>query len=461
MNRKYLVLLLALATPLAAAFRAGAAYRAITPDVGQPGVGQQSSSPVYIAGFGQNRLATAVHDPLFVRCLAMSTGQKPVVLCGIDLIGLFLDDVEKIRQGARTQLGRDLDIIISATHGHEGPDTMGLWGPKPGVTGINEVYNQFVVQRSIEAVVASVRGMKRARLLLAKTGFPDLKAFINDTRPPVVNDPELIALTVKDRRNRTISTLINWANHPEALGSVNTQISADYPAAYYRVIETLRGGVAVFMNGAVGGMQSPLGAKITDPTTRELAPKNSFRFAETIGERLADLAHDALNNAQPTSIDRIEYREKRVLIPVSNDGFRQAAQANLYGGRKAFRPDGTSETVVGYLRLSGGKKVKLEAAMIPGELYPELSVGGVEKYPGADFPNAPVEAAIKPQMTAPYRMLFGLANDEIGYIIPKSEWDERAPWLTDAAKRWYGEVNSIGPEAAPLIAAAFTALLHP
>ncbi len=452
MNRNYLVLLLALATPLSGAFRAGAAYRVITPDI------RSDAPPVYIAGFGQNRLATGVHDPLFVRCLAMATGKKPVVLCGVDLIGLFLDDVEKIRQGARTQLGRDLDVVISSTHGHEGPDTMGLWGPKPGVTGINETYNAFVIQRSVEAVVAAVKGMKRAQLLLARTGFPDLKSFINDTRPPVVNDPELIALTVRDRRRRTIGTLINWANHPEALGSANTLVSADYPAAYYRVMETLRGGVAVFMNGAVGGMQSPLGAQIIDPTTRQ--PAEGFRFAETIGERLADLAHDALNNARPLSIDRVEYAEKRIQIPVANEGFKQAAAANLYGGRKAFRPDGTSETVVGYLRLSGGKKVRLEAAAIPGELYPELSVGGVQKYPGADYPDAPVEPALKPQMTAPFKMLFGLANDEIGYIIPKSEWDERAPWLQNAPKRWYGEVNSIGPEAAPLIQAAFAALLR-
>jgi hypothetical protein len=455
MKLTYVVLALLLAIPLPGAFRAGAAYRVITPNV-------ESGAPaVYIAGFGHNRVATGIHDPLFVRCLAMATGKRPVVLCGVDLIGLFLDDVEKIRQGARQQVGRDLDVIISATHGHEGPDTMGLWGPKAGVSGLNEPYNQYVVQRSVEAVVAAVRGMKRAQLFLARTGFPDLKSFIHDTRPPVVHDPELIALTVKDRRQRTISTLINWANHPEALGSANTLITSDYPAAFYRVIETLRGGTAVFMNGAVGGMQSPLGAQVMDPTTREPAPKNSFRFAETIGERLADLAHDALNNARPTKIDRIEYSEKRVMIPVANEGFRQAAAVNLYGGRKAFRPDGTSETVVGYLKLARGNDLKLEAAMIPGELYPELSVGGVEKYAGADFPEAPVEPAIKQQMRAPYRMLFGLANDEIGYIIPKSEWDNQAPWLQDAPKRWYGEVNSIGPEAAPIIAAAFAALAKP
>ena len=34
-------------------------------------------------------------------------------------------------------------------------------------------------------------------------------------------------------------------------------------------------------------------------------------------------------------------------------------------------------------------------ALLPGELYPELSVGGIQKYEGADFPDAPFEVGIK------------------------------------------------------------------
>ncbi len=42
-------------------------------------------------------------------------------------------------------------------------------------------------------------------------------------------------------------------------------------------------------------------------------------------------------------------------------------------------------------------------------------------------------------------MLIGLADDEIGYIIPKAEWDEKPPYLQNAPKAWYGEENSVGP----------------
>ena len=49
--------------------------------------------------------------------------------------------------------------------------------------------------------------------------------------------------------------------------------------------------------------------------------------------------------------------------------------------------------------------------------------------PGADFPDAPVEPAIYKQLKGPHRMIIGLANDEIGYIIPKRQWDEKEAGL--------------------------------
>ena len=74
---------------------------------------------------------------------------------------------------------------------------------------------------------------------------------------------------------------MNWANHPETLGSKNTLITADYPYYLCAALEQRFEGVAVFLNGAVGGMQSPLGADVPDPATGRPAPENSFHKAET------------------------------------------------------------------------------------------------------------------------------------------------------------------------------------
>jgi hypothetical protein len=435
-----------LALPALAEMRAGAASRTITPDL-------VKHAPVFMAGFGNNRRATAIHDDLFARCLALQPAETPLVICGVDSIGLFWDDVSRIRQTVKTKLGRDADVMVAALHDHQSPDTMGLWGPNAATSGINEDYTSFVIERTAQAALEAIGNLRPATIALAKTHPPELDTFIHDNRPPEVHDAELILLAVTGVDGKPIATLINWANHPETLGSRNTQITADYPAAIYKRLEERRGGLAVFVNGAVGGMQSPLGAKVGD--TRD----NSFEKAERIGQRVADIGADALDQAKPVQITSYEFHERMVKIPIANKGFEQAALANIYHGRKPA-VDGQASAPVGLIRLMNGNQPMLEIALVPGELYPELSVGGIEKYAGADFPDAPQETAIKSLMQAPYRMLFGLADDEIGYIIPKSEWDNQAPWLQNAPKRWYGEENSVGPEAAPIIAGALKEMLQ-
>ncbi len=433
-------------------FHAGAAKAVITPDLAR-------FAPVYLAGFGQNRVATGVHDDLYARCLALSAGVMPLVLCGVDSIGLFFEDVEKIRERARQRIGGPADVVIAALHDHEAPDTMGLWGPAPLVSGLNERYNRFLIDQTAEAAAAAVRALRPAAATVASVRSSELDSFIHDNRPPVVHDSELVILSVADTAGKPIATLVNWANHPETLASKNTLITADYPAYFYTQLEQRLGGIAVLLNGAVGGMQSPLGAKVVDPHTGKPAEDASFRKAEIIGTRVAGLAADAVGKAKKVRIRSIAYREKTVQIPVANKGFQLAAKAGVFGGRKPMREGAPATTVVGMFRLLDGSRPVLEGALVPGELYPELSVGGIQRYPGADFPDAPLEPPIRRMMKAPYRMLIGLANDEIGYIIPKAEWDEKEPWLQNAPRRWYGEVNAVGPEAAPLIAAAVEELL--
>jgi hypothetical protein len=100
-------------------------------------------------------------------------------------------------------------------------------------------------------------------------------------------------------------------------------------------------------------------------------------------------------------------------------------------------------------------------AIIPGELYPELAIGGVENPPdaGADFPKAPIEPLIFDQLPEfKYKLVFGLSNDMLGYIIPKRQWDREPPYCYGKPGPQYGEINSCGPEAAPIICEAFRKL---
>lgn len=452
--RSWLVIILC-ALPAAAQFRAGAAARVITPDLG--------TMKAYIAGFGQNRAATGVHDDLHARCLALAAGgSAPVVLCGVDSIGLFFDDVQAIRKRVAAGYKAPVEVVVAVTHSHETPDTMGLWGPQIGVSGLNEQYNQLVISRTAEAALAALQAMQPATARLAKAASPRLREFYDDSRPPVVLDDEIIGLAVDHAQTKKpIAVLVNWASHPEALGSRNTLITADWCHYLYSEIEARTGAAPVFINGALGGMMSPLGAKITDPATGGLAPKDTFRFAEIVGREAAQHVLNALAGAEAVTPDAVIYREKMAEIPVTNRNFLMASAAGLFKGRKPMSADKGTSAPVGYLRLSLAGAPLLEAASIPGELYPELSVGPIVRDPNADFPDAPFEPIIKKDLLkAPFRMVFGLANDEIGYIIPKAQWDEKPPYTFGAQKPWYGEINGPGAEAAPAILKTLAGLIE-
>ena len=79
-------------------------------------------------------------------------------------------------------------------------------------------------------------------------------------------------------------------------------------------------------------------------------------------------------------------------------------------------------------------------------------MGGIENPIGADYTIAPVEVPhLRSQLPGQVNLMVNLANDAIGYIIPKSEWDSSAPWIYGATEETYGEIVSLGPETAPAI----------
>jgi hypothetical protein len=445
-------LLALLLTPVCAfgAFKAGVAKRVVTPDL--------KSAPAYIAGFDNGRAATAVHDDLWARCVAFEAGNQ-VVLCGVDSIGLFFDDVAKVRQLVKAKHPA-AQVVVAVTHVHEAPDTMGLWGKQMGVSGINEDYNALVVSNTAAAAIEALDSLQPARIRAAQADPPSFKEFYDDSRPPFVIDSAITAIALETPKGVRIATLIHWTNHPEALGSKNTLITSDFVHYLRDEIERSGGATCVFLNGAIGGMMSPLGAAIKDFETGQPAPKDTFRFAESVGRPAARIALAALKPAKPIKADTLSYRESEVTIPVANKNYLMASAAGLFKGRKAMGGDPpVTRTPVGLFTISAKGKPAIQAAMIPGELFPELSLGRILRDPNADFPNAPLEPGIKSDiLTAPIRIVVGLANDEIGYIIPKAQWDQQPPYTFGAAKQWYGEVNSVGPEAAPLIIQAVQAL---
>jgi hypothetical protein len=421
--------------------------------------------PVWLAGFGHGRKATRVHDPLMARAVVLDDGKSKIAIASVDLVGLFREPVLRVRQ----QLKGFTYVLVSSTHNHEGPDTLGLWGSSPVTSGVDAEYLANVEAGVVRAIQ---QADKDRRVVSARIGTARAPELLHDGREPYVKHDELVALQFSDKERQVIGIVVQWNCHPETLSSKNTELSADYVGYTVDWLKERYRCPVVYLTGTVGGLMTSLHVEVTDDQGKALAD-GTFAKTERYGQRVAQLAEKALQQGKEVRLTPIAARSRAVYLPMHNKIFRLGSELGVLK-RQAFLWTGNSakaepvrlqdakgkamcvESEVAWLRLGD-----LEAAAIPGEIYPELVIGKVQDPvdPGADFPDAPVEPSIYGQMRSPYKMMIGLANDELGYIIPKRQWDEKAPFCYGRKQAQYGEINSLGPETAPLLCGAFKELV--
>jgi hypothetical protein len=439
----------------AAPLRVGFGEVEITPKVG-------ADKPVFVAGFGNNRKATGVHDPLMARAVVLQSGTQKVGIVSLDLVGFFHPNVERVRKG----LTGFSYVLVTSTHNHEGPDTLGLWGPTPLQSGVDSDYMAFVEKQAVATVQAADAALKPATARIGSVQAPEL---LHDGREPFVKHDDLVVLALRDG-DKPAGLVVQWNCHPETLASKNTLISADYVGYTVKHLKDRYRCPVVYLTGTVGGLMTSLKVEIKDATGKALAD-GTYEKTERYGMLLGEAAERAVKAAKPVELTPLELRSRRVFLPIDNKLYLAARQFGVFE-REGFLWEGSSDkatpvkdpgadkrlclrTEIAYLRLG-----ELDVAAIPGEIYPELVLSKVQDPvdPGADFPDAPIEPGIYAQMRGPYRMLIGLANDEIGYIIPKRQWDEKPPFCYGRKTAQYGEVNSLGPDTAPLLCEAFKKL---
>jgi hypothetical protein len=318
-------------------------------------------------------------------------------------------------------------------------------------------------------VVKAVKDADKAtKSVTARIGTAKAPELLHDGREPYVKHDELVALKfVEKGTDKPVGIVVQWNCHPETLNDKNTEISADFVGYTVDHLAEKQRCPVVYLTGTVGGLMTSLHVPITDCKGVPLKD-GTFEKTERYGRAIGELAHRSLGNAKPVRLTPLEARSRRVYIPLDNKGYQALRRIGTLK-RDAFvwadNPDKADpadeketkkrlalQTEVAWLHFG-----ELDIAAIPGEIYPELVLDKVQDPPdpGADFPDAPIEPAIYKQMPGPHRMLIGLANDEIGYIIPKRQWDEKPPYCYGRKSAQYGEINSVGPETAPILCKAF------
>jgi len=339
-----------------------------------------------------------IHDDLKSRTVVLSDGKVTVALVGADLFGAGWEDMKVIRDNAAA-FGVQ-HTVIGMSHNHAAPDTIGVYGfyPKEYVAFIQERMTQGI-KKAMENM-KPVASMKSASKELPMDGARVIDLFRNARNPGIV-DPTISAIQIFGEDGKPVTTIVNFACHVESLMKGAAEISADFPGYMCDKLKEEGFGQAVFLNGAVGGMISG--------DNRE----RTHESAKDMGLRLATLISDLMKSAQPPAAHSFSAAQKRIEIPMTNPKLKP-----LYSLGLRNLHDGRVVTDMIYVRLGEAQFVSL-----PGELLPEISFEILEKMDG--FP----------------RILVGLANDQLGYLIPP--YDFRADY--------YEETMSQGPVAGVMV----------
>ena len=412
----------------------------------------------WIAGMSSRKPAQGVHDDVWARAMVIDDGTSRIAMVSLDLIGFFNDEILDIRKSIPKELNIDY-ALISSTHTHENEDMMGMWGGKEWISGVNPESLKHVKKQALAAIVEAAENLRPANLIFAEDLSGDDGELMKDTRKPIVKATGVHIMQVVDSENgETLGSIVNWANHPESLWGENLQISSDFPhyiregieKGVYKDDELMQeglGGVSVFFNGAVGGLMTPHPSlSIKDPFKDTIYSKPSFDKTKAIGDHVALMSLKALKKSGDTlKKSNLSLNAKTIILPLDNIMFRLAGSIGLLsrGLPELFK----TRTEVGAIRI--GPALFLS---IPGEMYPEIIYGGIEAPEGRDFDIQPLEIPpLQELIKDKYNFYIGLSNDQIGYIIPKSEWDTEKPYLYSNDRSPYGESNSLGSETAPIL----------
>jgi hypothetical protein len=431
---------------------------AYEPDEGDSytdGNGNGKFDPVWIAGFDNKRAANGINDDLWARTMIVDDGRTRIAIVSLDVIGFMNNAVNDVRSMISPEAGISY-LIVTSTHSHEGPDLLGLWGSKSTRSGVNKEYMEFVKKQIVKSVEEAAINLRPSRLEISED-LTGAAGFHRDSRTPEVFDSGLrVIKAVDSENNKTIGTLVSWGNHPETLWGKNLLITSDFPHYLRESVEKgiFRndslimpglGGTVVYSTGSVGGlMTTSPGVAIPDPITGAEFKEPTFDKAKAQGEQLAILVLTCTKKpAEIVDSAAISIVTRSIKLPLSNRLFKLAKLLKVLDrGGKGLRYIRTELAVFTIGPLS--------FATIPGEVYPEIINGGIESPEGNDYNLSPVEVpSVRDMMPGKYKFILGLANDEIGYIIPKSQWDEKSPYTYGRDKAPYGEENSMGPETAP------------
>lgn len=342
-------------------------------------------------GVGSPNPTTLKKGELTVRAIVLQNTGEKIAIVTIDNLGWPAALGNRSRKRIKGIPAEN--ILIGATHTHSAPDAY-AFPDENGNHGADLEYLEWCTVQIADAVNEAVKNSEPARLKIA-VGKAEGKIAYNYYAPDLY-DPRCGVIqafgTQGKNKDKPIVTLVNYAIHPEVIGSDQGILSPDLIGPLYDRIEEKTGGMAVFMNGAQGGMVT------ADNRSADGKEARDWEECQRIGTLLADEALRIIADAPPQENPTIFCTHKKVTFPIASEMMRYILNNSpLHMGNS----DDTEVTTTLNLLNIGTAQI----VTIPGEALPNIGY------------------YLKRNMPTEHSFLFGLTNDAFGYILTKEDFN--------------------------------------
>ncbi|MBK7106984.1 MAG: hypothetical protein IPH62_17055 [Ignavibacteriae bacterium] len=361
----------------ASELKVGAASRIITPNPLLPVSG----------GVGIPKQANIKHGELSTRVIVVEKDSVRFAIVSIDNLGvtkIIGDRIRKLVPKIKPE-----NILIGATHTHSAPDLYGF-ADENGNSGADLNYIETVVQKTAEAINEALEKTQPSYLKVAVEELNGKIAY--NAYAPKLFDPRCgVIQFISEKNKNVISTLVNYAIHPEVIGSDRGICTPDLIGPFYNKIENQIGGIAIFMNSAQGGMVT------ADNRLENGKEANNWEECIRIGELLADESLRIVADAEIQKNPKIEIAHSKIKFPIESELMKAILKNSIIDYNIQ---NNEVSTILNLINIGTAQIIT-----IPGEALPNIGF------------------YLKRKMKTKNPFLFGLTNDAYGYILTKEDFN--------------------------------------
>ncbi len=302
-------------------------------------------------GYYRERFADGVLDPLELNCVALSDGEKTIVIISADLIYITEMAATPLRELISQKVGIDENaVFLHGLHQHTSSRLGGRVGVSPGLADpvyLETLNHKFcdVAKMAIDDMCEATAGVaeeetsepisfiRRYRMKDGTTKTNPSSRLLDEIIEPAGKADNTVRLVRFKREGKPDIAVVNFHTHPDVISG--TKISADWPGFVRRYTEKdIEDCHCILLNGPQGDTNH------VDVYNR----RGGYEHSAFMGRVIANSVVNLWDKTEAIDTDGISSDVQFVYIPTNTDGLDRVEECkklmdDYYAKKLDFSPN--------------------------------------------------------------------------------------------------------------------------